>query len=87
MNNLQSKRKALLNEMATIDTMHRGRLTEEYRERKVHGEVRRLGPYFKHQVWQNGRNQSQRVKPEEAERLLEGIQGLDRFKELSQAVH
>jgi len=84
MKNLQSKRKALLSEMGTIDRMHRGRLTEEYRERRVDGEVRRLGPYYKYQVWQDGRNQSRRVKPEEVDRLREGIEGLDRFKELSQ---
>ena len=84
MNNLQSKRKALFAEMGAIDTMHRGRLTEEYRERRVDGEIRRLGPYYKYQVWENGRNKSRRVKPEEVEHLREGIQGLDRFKELSQ---
>ena len=84
MKNLQSKRKSLLNEMGTIDRMYRGRLTEEYRERRVDGEVRRIGPYYKYQVWEDGRNKSRRVKPEEVERLREGIQGLDRFKELSQ---
>ena len=84
MKNLQAKRKALLSEMGTIDMMSRGRLTEEYRERRVDGEVRRLGPYYKHQVWEGGRNKSRRVKPEEVEHLREGIQGLDRFKELSQ---
>lgn len=84
MENLQSKRKSLLNAMGAIDMMYRGRLTEEYRERRVDGEVRRLGPYYKYQVWENGRNKSRRVKPEEVERLRKGIQGLDRFKELSQ---
>ena len=84
MKNLQSKREFLLSEMSAIETMCRGRLTEEYRERKVDGEIRRLGPYYKYQVWEEGRNKSRRVKPEEVERLREGIHGLDRFKELSQ---
>lgn len=69
--------------MGEIETMSRGRLTEEYRERHENGKTVRLGPYYKHQVWENGRNKSRRVKADEAQQLREGIEGLDKFKELS----
>lgn len=69
--------------MAGIENMQPGRLTEEYRERIVEGEVKRAGPYFKHQVWRDGKNVSTRVAADDAEALKKGIEGLDRFKELS----
>ena len=69
--------------MAGIEKMQPGRLTEEFRERKVEDGVKHLGPYFKHQVWRDGKNVSTRVGADEAEALKEGIEGLDRFKELS----
>ena len=69
--------------MGEIETMSRGRLTEEYRERHENGQTVQLGPYYKHQVWEDGRNKSRRVKADEAQLLREGIEGLDKFKELS----
>ena len=69
--------------MGEIETMARGRLSEEYREGHKNGETVRLGPYYKHQVWEDGRNKSRRVKADEAQLLRESIEGLDRFKELS----
>ena len=79
----QKQRKALLEEMSRIERMQRGRLTEEYRQREVDGELRESGPYFKHQVWCEGKNVSRRVKADEAQQLREDIAGLDRFKDLS----
>ena len=83
MKNLESKRTDLLQQMSEIDTMHRGRLSEEYRERHEDGELIRLGPYYKYQVWEDGRNKSRRVKADEVEALREGINGMDKFKELA----
>ena len=83
MNKLESKRRALLEQMGEIDTMHRGRLSEEYRERHENGQTVRRGPYYKYQEWKDGRNKSRRVKPDEVEALREGISGLDKFKELA----
>jgi len=83
MNQYQIKRGGILAEMAKIECMQPGRLTEEYRERSVEGEVKRTGPYFKHQVWRDGKNVTTRVAADEAEGLQKGIEGLDRFKELS----
>ena len=83
MQDYQEQRKTLIEEMSRIDRMQRGRLTEEYRQREVDGEVRESGPYFKHQVWCEGKNVSRRIKADQAQQLREDIAGLDRFKELS----
>ena len=83
MNKLQAKRESLLNQMGEIDTMHRGRLSEEYRERHENGQTVRLGPYYKYQEWVDGRNKSRRVKADEVEALREGISGMDAFKQLA----
>jgi hypothetical protein len=83
MDQYQMKRSEILSEMAGIEKMRAGRLTEEYRETVVGGEVKRVGPYFKHQVWRDGKNVSTRVAADDAEGLKEGIDGLDRFKKLS----
>jgi hypothetical protein len=69
--------------MGEIDTMHRGRLSEEYRERHENGQTVRLGPYYKYQEWVDGRNKSRRVKADEVEALREGISGMDTFKQLA----
>lgn len=63
--------------------MHRGRLSEEYRERHENGQTVRLGPYYKCQEWKDGGNHSRRVKANEVESLREGIAGMDKFKELA----
>ena len=80
--NYQNKRKSLLDQMAGIERMREGRLSEEYRERVVDGQTIRNGPYYKHQLWKNGKNVSRRVPAEEAQRLREGIEGMDHFKRL-----
>lgn len=83
MNKLEAKRRSLLEQMGEIDTMHRGRLSEEYRERHENGQTVRRGPYYKYQEWKDGRNKSRRVKADEVEALREGIGGLDKFKKLA----
>jgi hypothetical protein len=83
MEDYQHQRRVLIEEMSGIERMRRGSLTEEYRRREVDGRVRETGPYFKHQVWRDGRNVSRRVKADEARQLREDIEGLDRFKNLA----
>ena len=73
----------MLEQMGEIDTMHRGRLSEEHRERHENGKTVRRGPYYKYQEWVDGRNKSRRVKADEVEALREGISGMDKFKELA----
>ena len=79
----QERRRQILDQMAQIECMEKGRLSEEYREKHKGGKRVRLGPYFKHQCWKNGRNASRRVPAAEVERLREGVDGYHRFRELA----
>jgi len=79
-----SDRSVLLRQMAELHSMERGTLSEEFRERPDGaGGVVRLGPYFKHQVWEAGGNKSRRVPPEDVPRLREDLQNHQRFAELA----
>lgn len=78
-------RQALLDQIASITTMRPGTLTEEYREHPSpdgRGRVR-LGPYFKHQIWQDGRNVSRRVPAAEAATLKLDTEEAKRFHQLT----
>jgi len=66
--------------------MERGTLSEEYRERSDGGGgTVRLGPYFKHQVWEAGTNQSRRVPAEEVPELRQDLANHQRFTELAES--
>jgi len=78
-------RQALLDQIASITTMRPGTLAEEYREHPSpdgRGTVR-LGPYFKHQIWQDGRNVSRRVPAGEASTLKLDTEEAKRFHQLT----
>lgn len=81
--NYEARRKQVLKKMAQIDCMEKGRLTEEYRERYRDGKTVRLGPYYKHQRWEDGRNVSRRVPAGEAERLRKAVDGYHQFEDLA----
>ena len=78
------KRKALLEQMAQIDSMEKGTLMAEYRDVKAGGKTLRKGPYFKHQVWENGKNVSKRVSAKDAEIMKQAVDGYHKFKSLSE---
>ena len=67
MKNLLTRREQLLQQMAQCDTMEYGSLKAERRP-VVGGGLSR--PYFKHQVWEGGRNLSQRIP---GDLRLEGV--------------
>lgn len=78
-------RTAILADIADITTMQRGTLAEEFRERpdpQGKGTIR-LGPYFKHQCWEDGRNLSRRVPPQEVPLLREDLANYERFEQLT----
>tara|TARA_B100001093_G_scaffold350156_1_gene334711 strand:- start:485 stop:850 length:366 start_codon:yes stop_codon:yes gene_type:complete len=77
-------REEILQKMGQIDYMQPGRLTEEFRLKQVMGETVRHGPYYKYQVWKNGKNTSMRIPSEKAQQLQRAIEGMDEFKRLSQ---
>jgi hypothetical protein len=78
---------AILGEMATLTSMERGSLNEEYRSgsRADGGDPVRLGPYYKHQAWEGGRNVSRRVPPEQVPALKDDLANYERFTELATA--
>lgn len=81
----QSTRQSLLDQIASITTMQPGTLAEEWRESATPvGEApRRSGPYYKHQVWREGRNISRRVPAAEAAQLREDIDNAKRYEGLT----
>lgn len=81
--NIQNRRQQILVEMAQINTMEKGRLTEEFRDSYKDGKPIKLGPYFKYQRWENGKNISRRVPAHEVEELRLAVDGYHRFKALA----
>jgi len=81
----QADRKTLLEKIAAITTMQPGTLAEEWRERPApNGEGSlRLGPYYKHQAWQDGRNVSRRVPTSEVAQLREDTENAKQFEHLT----
>lgn len=81
----EAARRILLDQIAAITTMQPGTLAEEWREHRATDGVGtvRLGPYFKHQVWMDGRNLSRRVPVAEAAQLREDIDNAKRFEQLT----
>ncbi|MFN0125777.1 MAG: DUF6788 family protein [Verrucomicrobiales bacterium] len=76
---------AILTEMASITSMERGTLSEEYRPAKKSGAVKRRGPYYKHQSWEKGRNVSRRVPASQVAALKADLANRERFAELADA--
>lgn len=63
--------------------MERGSLQAESRPSKQDPDLAN-GPYFKHQVWEDGKNRTRRVPREEADRLAQAIQGRKQFESLAE---
>jgi hypothetical protein len=88
MNNSPSQsdlRQSLLNQLASITTMQRGSLAEEFRERPSpdgNGTLRR-GPYFKYQCWEDGHNFSRRVPADQVASLREDLANAERFDQIT----
>ena len=78
----QSQREALLAQLASIDTIERGSLHEEYREvpDSKGGGTLSKGPYYKHQCWENKRNRSKRIPAHEIPLLREDLENGKRFQ-------
>ena len=81
--NYPQERHHLLQQMAQLDTMEYGSLKAEYRPAEPGQSSEPLGPYFKHQVWQQGRNLSRRVPTEQAPALAKAIANRQTFEKLA----
>lgn len=79
----QKRRMQILQEMATIERMEKGQLTEEYRDSLKQGRTEQLGPYYKYQRWEEGRNLSRRVPEVDVPSLRTAIEGYHRYEALA----
>jgi hypothetical protein len=76
------QRQVIFQKMAQIDQMEYGSLKAEFRPGADPGHS--LGPYYKYQVWQEGKNHSQRVAGPRAEQLRKAVEGRQQFEQLAQ---
>jgi hypothetical protein len=83
MNSILHKREQILQQMQQIERMEHGSLQAQTRPSARHpGQDR--GPYFKHQVWEGGRNLTRHVPPEQADALAQAIEGRKQFEKLAE---
>ena len=64
--------------------MEHGSLQAEKRS-SVRNPEQGRGPYYKHQVWQEGQNLTRRVPAQEADALAQAIEGRKEFERLAEA--
>lgn len=79
---LQQQRAQLLHQMASIDSMIRGHLSQQTYRRKSAGRLLTQGPYHLLQRHQKGKNNCQRIGPEELDFIAQAVEGHARFQEL-----
>ena len=82
MSKFLEQRQAIFQKMAQINHMEHGSLKAEYRPGADADHP--LGPYFKYQVWQEGKNHSERVAGPRAEQLRQAVEGRQQFERLAQ---
>lgn len=81
---LQQERSQILEEMAQIDRMIRGHLSQQtYRVRRGDQTVVQ-GPYFLLQRREHGKNNCQRVAADELEMIVAGVEAYHRFQQLAE---
>lgn len=78
---LEAERRRVLEAMARCEPMEYGSLKAELRPAPGGGTT---GPYYKHQVWEDGVNRSQRIRPDEVPALERAIVNRQRFEALAQ---
>ena len=81
---IQQERSRILEEMAQIDRMIRGHVSQQTYQKKRGEQIIIQGPYFLLQRREQGRNNSQRVGPDELEAIVAGVEGYARFQALAE---
>jgi len=81
---IQEERSRILEEMARIDRMIRGHVSEQTFEVRRGGQTITQGPYFLLQRREKGKNNCQRVGAEELEAIVAGVEGHARFQKLAE---
>jgi hypothetical protein len=80
---LQQQRDQILHEIAHIDSMIRGHLSEQTLKPKRACGTAAYGPYYTLQRHENGTNNCQRIGPDELEFISQAVLGHARFVELT----
>jgi len=81
---LQQERARILEEMAHIDRMIRGHVSQQTYQVQRAGRTVTQGPYHLLQRRQNGKNNCQRVGADELEFIVQAVEGHARFQQLAQ---
>lgn len=81
---LQQERSRILEEMAQIDRMIRGHVSQQTFQKKRGDQVVTQGPYFLLQRRENGKNNCQRVGTEELDAIVAGVEAYARFQQLAE---
>ena len=81
---LQPERARLLEEMAHLDRMIRGHVSQQTCQIQRGGRTVTQGPYPLLQRRENGRNSCQRVGADELDFIVQAVEGHDRFQTLAQ---
>jgi len=80
---LQQERAQILQQMASIDSMIRGHLSQQTYQRQSAGRRLTHGPYHLLQRHENGKNNCQRVGPEDLQFISQAVQSHARFQQLA----
>ena len=80
MKSLHVQRDQILRQLAQLDTMEYGSLRTEHRAAQGGGTS---GPYYQHQVWEAGKNLSQRIPAAEAPALQSALANRQRAEALA----
>lgn len=80
---IQQERTKILEEIARIDSMVRGHLSQQTLHRKSSSGTASYGPYHILQRHEKGTNNCQRISNEELEFITQAVQGHARFQELT----
>lgn len=84
MTSFSERRQQILDEMAKLDRLQRGYLSEQFFTRKKGGKTIRYGPYYVLQHILKGHKISQRVRAEEVTQVQAQISAWKRFEALAE---
>jgi hypothetical protein len=80
---IQQERARILEQMASIDQMIRGHVSQQTYQVKRGGRVLTQGPYFLLQRREKGKNNCQRVGTDEVESIVAAVEGHNQFQKLA----
>jgi hypothetical protein len=81
---IQQERSRILEQMAQMDRMIRGHVSQQTFQVKRGGQTVTQGPYFLLQRRENGKNNCQRVSSQELDAIVAGVEAYQRFQKLAE---